>query len=153
MKSNTTIYFAAPLFTQAEWQWNELLAKILERNNFNVILPQSRANKMLNGKIKFDPLKLFLGNIEDIKRANVVLAILDQPDPDSGTCWECGYAYNLGRPIVGLRTDIRRSSDGPDTSVNLMLSLSCKKFIEVPLRKRNAVKWVANEVAKAIRNL
>jgi nucleoside 2-deoxyribosyltransferase len=153
MKTKTLLYFAAPLFTQAEWQWNAVLAQQLQRHKFQIILPQARAEPMLDNKVRFDPRVLFEGNVHDVERSDFFFAVLDQADPDSGTCWECGYAYKLGKPIIGLRTDIRRSSDGPEITTNLMLVLSCAKFIEVPIGKRSDVAWVSREIAKAIRSL
>lgn len=33
------IYFAGPLFTQAECQWNERIASLLEQDGIEVLLP------------------------------------------------------------------------------------------------------------------
>ena len=60
-------------------------------------------------------------NAELIRRAAGVLAILDGEDVDSGTAAEIGYAAALGRPIVGLRTDLRPSGDNEATLVNLQV--------------------------------
>ncbi len=144
------LYFAAPLFTQAEWQWNLRLAEKLSQLNIEVVLPQKRAEPMLFGSEVFDSGTLFTDNVEEIEKADVVLAILDQADPDSGTCWECGYAYKSGRPIIGLRTDIRKSGDDPTSGVNLMLSMSCTKFLLVPWNERDDLTWVANQLAKLV---
>lgn len=147
----TRVYIAAPLFTQAEWQWNAVFAAALRTLGFEVILPQERAESMLSGKKAFDPGELFTGNLSDIERADVLVAVLDGPDPDSGTCWECGYAYKTGRVVVGLRTDIRAGGDDANTAVNLMLSSSCAELVVVPLSKRDDVAWVSDQVAHAIR--
>ncbi len=147
MPKKIRAYFAAPLFTQAEWQWNLRLAKELRKLKINVILPQDRAEPMLNGKEQFDPGVLFGANVSEIDNCDVVLAVFDHPDPDSGTCWECGYAYKAGRPIVGLRTDLRPGGDDPKRPVNLMLSLSCKEFLAVPLDKRDDLLFIARHVA------
>jgi nucleoside 2-deoxyribosyltransferase len=144
------IYFAAPLFTQGEWQWNLLLTEKLRGLGFDVVLPQDRAKPMLYGTEGFDPKVLFEENKKEIDGAKVVLAILDQPDPDSGTCWECGYAFKAGLPVVGLRTDIRSAGDDPEAGVNLMLSQSCKKLLTVPLDKRDDLTWVAQQLAELI---
>lgn len=80
-----------------------------------------------------------------------MLAVLDQLDPDSGTAWECGYAYAVGIPIFGLRTDLRRSTEGGPESVNLMLARSCTAFIEVPPQRRSDIGWVARQVCLKIR--
>jgi nucleoside 2-deoxyribosyltransferase len=42
-----------------------------------------------------------------IGRADVVLAILDGPDVDSGTAAEIGWAAAHGKPVVGWRSDFR----------------------------------------------
>jgi nucleoside 2-deoxyribosyltransferase len=146
----TSIYFAAPLFTQAEWQWNQRLATELQTRGLNITLPQSSAYPMLKGEERFDAQNLFQSNLAALEATDIVLAVLDQADPDSGTSWECGYAFKAGRPIIGLRTDIRGGGDTPEGSVNLMLLRSCKEFINVPLSKRDDVEWIASEVINAI---
>jgi nucleoside 2-deoxyribosyltransferase len=153
MTEKIRVYFAAPLFTQAEWQWNSRLALELRGLNLDVILPQASAEPMLKGTEEFDAQALFVGNISQIDEADIVLAVLDQADPDSGTCWECGYAYKAGRPIVGLRTDLRRLGDDPAASVNLMLSRSCVALLEVPFKERDNLQWVAHKVAELIHRL
>ena len=60
-------------------------------------------------------------NAELIRSAAGMLAILDGDDVDSGTTAEIGYAAALGRPIVGLRTDLRVTGDNEATLVNLQV--------------------------------
>jgi nucleoside 2-deoxyribosyltransferase len=146
------LYFAAPLFTQAEWQWNERLRDELVKRGLDVILPQDRQKPMLDGSDPFDPQALFDHNVSSIEAANGILAVLDQADPDSGTCWECGYAYHRGLPIIGLQTDLRIIGDDPGASTNLMLSRSCRVLIRVPPRMRDDVAWIAQRVAEAVRS-
>jgi nucleoside 2-deoxyribosyltransferase len=146
------IYFAGPLFTQAEWRWNERLAEQLESHGLDVILPQRRAEPMLCGDEPFDAKLLFRENVKGIESAAVVVAILDGADPDSGTCWECGYAYKLGRPIVGVRTDIRAGGDDPEIAVNLMLSVCATVVIAAPMGERRDVAWVADRIADAVQS-
>jgi nucleoside 2-deoxyribosyltransferase len=145
-----SLYFAAPLFTQAEWQWNDRLTAELVRLGMNVVLPQVRAFPMLKGEEKFDAQTLFTENFAALEDADVLLAVLDQPDPDSGTCWECGYAFKIGCPVIGLRTDIRGGGDAPGASVNLMLCQSSTEFIDVPFGERDDVGSVAVRVADAV---
>lgn len=153
MPGKTRIYFAAPLFTQAEWQWNSRLADALRELGMNIILPQKKAEPMLKGEKPFDADRLFSLNTSEIENADIVLAILDQADPDSGTCWECGYAYKAGRPIVGLRTDFRAAGDDSERPVNLMLGRSCKGFVAVPRHKVDDLAYVAEQVATVIREV
>ncbi len=48
--------------------------------------------------------EIYRHNIALIARADVVLANLDAfrgAEPDSGTCFEAGYAVALGKPVIG----------------------------------------------------
>jgi nucleoside 2-deoxyribosyltransferase len=60
-------------------------------------------------------------NEDAIRRADGMLAVLDGTDVDSGTASEIGFAFALGRPIVGLRTDLRHSGDNEAAVVNLQV--------------------------------
>ena len=53
---------------------------------------------------------IYRANLEQIRRADAVLARLDPfrgAEPDSGTCFEVGYAVALGKPVVGYLADAR----------------------------------------------
>ncbi len=47
--------------------------------------------------------------------------MLDGSDVDSGTAAEIGFAAALGKPIIGLRLDTRRTGDNDGTVVNLQV--------------------------------
>lgn len=61
-------------------------------------------------------------NVTELKDADVVLAILDGADVDSGVAAEIGYASAIRKPVVGLRTDARASSDSSGHVVNLQVA-------------------------------
>jgi nucleoside 2-deoxyribosyltransferase len=56
-----------------------------------------------------------------IDRSDIVFAILDGVDVDSGTASEIGYAYAKGKPILGYRGDFRLSADNEGSIVNLQV--------------------------------
>jgi nucleoside 2-deoxyribosyltransferase len=150
-KPNASVYIAGPLFTQSEWQWNESLASHLREMGFEIVLPQERAVPMLQSKESFSGRALFTDNIAAIDRAQLVVAVLDGADADSGTSWECGYAFKAGRPIIGLRTDLRAGGDDSQAGMNLMLSNSCSQIVAVPQSKQSDIVWLTERVAGAIR--
>ena len=122
----TKIYLAGPLFSLAERDFNILFAQMIESRmkDVEVILPQERASKFLaldNGmKMIFeDCLKM-------VDEADIMVAVLDGPDADSGTSVELGYAYSVKTPIIGVRTDFRISED---KGLNLMLSNICSSLV------------------------
>src|SRR6185312_13858626 len=60
-------------------------------------------------------------NADNIRACDGVVAILDGVDVDSGTASEIGFAFALGKRIVGLRTDFRLAGDNPGSIVNLQV--------------------------------
>jgi len=111
------VYFAGPLFTTAEREFNERVAARLRELGHEVWLPQEIEQR---GKSARD---IFLKDVEGIDEADVVVANMDGPDPDSGTCWECGYAYGK-KPIIVYRTDFRAAEEPGKALFNLMLTES-----------------------------
>ncbi|MHC4480430.1 MAG: nucleoside 2-deoxyribosyltransferase [Planctomycetota bacterium] len=121
------IYLSGPLFTQVERRWNRLLAAGLEERiaGAEVILPQDfKFGQSYNDPRDFP--KIFQACIEGVREADVMVAVLDGPDVDSGTALEMGVAYERGIPIIGVRTDYRESQD---RGVNLVAAGACAQIL------------------------
>jgi nucleoside 2-deoxyribosyltransferase len=56
-----------------------------------------------------------------IDRADALMGVVDGMEPDSGTCWEMGYAVGRGLPVYALRTDFRSAGDFGGLPFNLQL--------------------------------
>jgi nucleoside 2-deoxyribosyltransferase len=56
-----------------------------------------------------------------IREADLLLAVLDGMEPDSGTVAELGFAAALGKTVYGLRTDLRDAGDFPGVPLNLQV--------------------------------
>ncbi len=107
------VYLAAPLFSEAERTYNNLVVAILKEHFFDVHLPQECGDSSDHTTV------IFTENLAALSEADVVVAIIDGADADSGTAWEMGYAYAQGIPVIALRTDFRKA--GVSERVNLML--------------------------------
>ena len=119
--SRYRVYLAAPLFSEAERSYNSRIAALLRENLFDVCLPQDAGDdSAARGNDIHE--RLFARNVHALERADIVVAIIDGADADSGTAWEMGYAHALGKPIIALRTDFR--CVGASEKVNLMLEQS-----------------------------
>jgi nucleoside 2-deoxyribosyltransferase len=129
-KAAVKIYLAGPLFTIAEKNFNATLARFLEDHGFDVWLPQEHEPRRNTARA------IFQLDVEAIDLADVVVACMDGPDPDSGTSWECGYAFAKRKPIVCYRTDFRISGDAKGVPYNLMLSESATSRFEVSLKTK-----------------
>lgn len=143
----TKIYLAGPLFTLAEQNFNAALARFLESEGYEVWLPQEHEPRRKTARAIFEM------DVEALDWADIIVACMDGPDPDSGTAWECGYAYATGKPIVCYRTDFRISGDTKGAPYNLMLSASATARLEVPFRTKptDFHKRLLNEIRKALR--
>lgn len=121
------IYLAGPLFTSPERDWNDGLAARLTAGGHDVYLPQAHPALERTGRA------IFLNDLEGLDWADGVVAIMDGPDPDSGTAWECGFAYARGKPVVLFRSDFRGSGDARDIPYNAMLIGAADAHIELQL--------------------
>jgi len=76
----------------------------------------------------FHEVNLGIGakNEDLIRPVDLLVGVLDGVDVDSGTAAEMGFAYGLGKPVFGLRTDWRVTGDNEAAGVNLQL----RYFIE-----------------------
>jgi len=115
-----TVYLAAPLFSEAECDFNRKLRDELISAGFIVFLPQEDSN---NVKDMLDRQKIiFNKNLKGIENSDIIVAVIDGADVDSGTAWEIGFAFAKGKPVIGLRTDFRTL--GIEGTVNLMIERS-----------------------------
>ena len=123
------IYLAEAVFTLAERRFNEELTGELERlcPSLQVFFPQ-RYDKDFQGTSDLFR-RLFACLMGALDNCDVVVAILDGSDADSGTSFEMGYARGRGKRVIGVRTDFRGSADH---AVNLMLSNACSDLVMEP---------------------
>jgi nucleoside 2-deoxyribosyltransferase/predicted secreted protein len=121
--SQYRVYLAAPLFSEAEREFNAATAKFLREHCYEVYLPQDTGDDRA-GRHRSENEEIFQANTRELDRSDIVVACIDGADADSGTSWEMGYAYARGTPVIAYRTDFRRV--GAHEHVNLMLEESAK---------------------------
>lgn len=117
------VYLAAPLFSEAERNFNASVARLLEANLFDVHLPQASGDDS-GVRDAREQERLFASNKTALDQSDIIVAIIDGADADSGTAWEMGYAFATGKTVIALRTDFRRVGD--HEQVNLMLERSAR---------------------------
>jgi len=100
MKKYLHIYFAGPLFSEAEKQFNLSLTAKLEKVGYKVFLPQRdgvERNKPPFSKLSKAKRRLVLFELDTTKIAEseIFFFILDGRVPDEGACVELGIAWSL----------------------------------------------------------
>ena len=141
------VYLAAPLFSQVERRWNRELARLLAERvaGLEVILPQDfRIGGRYNDRSRLG--ELFQKCISALKSADVVVAVLDGADTDSGVAFEMGFAYASGIPVVGVRTDFRQSQE---RGVNIMCYRPCAAYV-CQMSFNESIEDLAEEVARKV---
>lgn len=109
-KTDKRIYFAGPMFSQGEKDFNLKLVKVLEDHGYEVFLPQRDGIEaaLLEGKTAEEKLKIiFEKDVNEITKADILVMLIDGRVPDEGACIELGIAYAQGKRCYGLKTDTR----------------------------------------------
>jgi nucleoside 2-deoxyribosyltransferase len=107
-----TLYFAAPLFSDAERAFNERVVSQLSLF-FDIYLPQEHGGLLVDMVAKgMSPNHassvVFTLDIAALKKCNFLLIVLDGRAVDEGAAFELGYAHAIGKICYGLQTDPRR---------------------------------------------
>ena len=124
MSSNSprTIYLASPYGFSA--QWKRLLlpefVEALEALGLVVWKPFAR-----NGQVNLaEPgwaYRVAQRDLQDVRDADSLFAIVNGTPPDEGVMVELGAAIALGKPTFLFRDDFRRCTDSEQYPLNLML--------------------------------
>src|SRR3712207_3531146 len=133
------IYFAGPLFPEAEKRFNLRLSERLEEGGFRVFLPQrdgmegtkppyNRVDREESHRamLELDKQRIF--------EADVFLFVLDGRMPDEGACVELGLAHahralaGSEKLIAGLHTDERSAFVG--SKLNPMVGVPLDDVVE-----------------------
>ena len=137
-------YLSAPLFSIAEREFNKTFARYLQSRvpGLHIILPQVDAEP--KAEATNFAAQVYQNCLTLLNKADLVIAILEGSDADSGTCVEMGYAAAQGIPIIGVRTDFRASQD---RGVNRMVSQACTELVSMTTE---SIEYLADAVSAAI---
>lgn len=120
-----TVYLAGALFSEAERTFNKKLQQMISDIGFSVFLPQEDAQDAAADR---KSESIFNKCLSGLQKSDLIVAVLDGSDTDSGTAWELGYAHAQGKPVIGIRTDFRVQT--PEERVNLMLQESLVVLVD-----------------------
>ena len=117
------VYFAGPMFNQAEKEFNLKITKVLEDCGYQVFLPQRDGIEAakLEGKTEEELVKMiFALDAGEVRKADIVFMNIDGRVPDEGASVELGIAYGIGKRCYGFKTDTRAVEFGLE--MNPMIS-------------------------------
>lgn len=118
------VYFAGPLFTWGEREQNKQIVTALRKLGYAVFLPQETEQRDMSAR------SVFNSDVTGMDWADVIVACIDGPDPDSGTSFELGYMFAKGKRSVLFRSDFRSAcAEGLGCMVNLMLAVPAERQV------------------------
>ncbi len=148
MVGRVSIYLAAPLFNRREREHNTELASRLESVGAEVFLPQRDGALLANMLAAGVPQtvaerRVYLQDTEAMKKASLLIAVLDGAVVDDGVAFEIGFMTAQGKVCVGLQTDVRRALPSGN---NPMIGQSMTVIVG---NEDELVAWVAQAVRAA----
>jgi len=123
------IYFAGPMFANADLRYNEYLVKEIRALNPNteVYLPQE--NNAINDKAAYADSKMIaLADTERVLESDLLVAVLDGLTIDPGVASEIGVAYAKGIPVVALYSDTRQQGADNDKKLAALQETAENQF-------------------------
>lgn len=98
--NNLNIYLASPFFTENELEYVAKAETILRNRNFDVYSPREHEIRDKEAGTPEWSKAIFEEDRVAIDKCDVVVLLYHGGYSDSGTAWECGYAYGTGKPVV-----------------------------------------------------
>ena len=115
------IYIAGPFFNKTEIKNIEYAERILREKGLSFFSPMRHEERDETPGTPAWARKLFEMDREAIEDCDAVLVLYYGNYSDTGTAWECGYAYAKGKPVILVHA-------GGDDS-NLMMHCGCRTNI------------------------
>lgn len=106
------VYLANSLFSEADRDFNIKLATKIRETSKSIDLYVPQENMEINDKSKVVTAQdIADGDMKHLIESDVLVAVIDGVEIDSGVAAEIGAFYMTGKPIYALCTDIRTNTD------------------------------------------
>lgn len=122
MSDEPTIYLAGPWFTEGQPERLAKIEKLMDELELTYYSPRLDGIDLTPDATEADRNAVFTDNVDHLKRAKLVVAVVD--GFDTGTIWQTGTAYGLDIPVAYYSETLA------DGTFNVMLAKSGKAVIE-----------------------
>jgi len=97
------IYIAGPLCEKENRDFLEQIDKICKDLGFETFLPHRDCGLYEGDENKINEISD--RDLEEIKKCEIMIGVLNGIYIGAGTAWEMGYAQAIGKKVIGLKTD------------------------------------------------
>lgn len=151
-------YLANGLFSLGDRYVNEQLAKAIRQAVPGIELYVPQENDAINDKTAYaDSTSIAEADLSMLQQSDVLIAVLDGVEIDSGVAAEIGAFSMLNRPIVGLFTDVRQQGRDNEKKIHALIAdgvenqFVYRNLFVVGLIKRYGV--IATSIEEAVKAL
>ncbi len=151
------IYYASPLFSEMELQYNRYLTdKIKEAYpDVEMYIPQEQGD--INDKNAYaDSVMIAKYDTDALLASDLMVAVLDGAIIDVGVATEIGVAYQAGIPVVGLYTDSRQEGATNTQKITALQEVAESQFSYINLYTVGLVKTngiIVNNTDDLLKNI
>lgn len=128
------IYFASPLFSEMELQYNAYVVGELRKHypELDIFLPQEQME--INDKSGYADSKMIAKlDTDALLASDLIIAVIDGISIDAGVASEIGVAYQAGIPVLGLYTDSRQQGADNEKKLAALHDVAESQFSYVNL--------------------
>ena len=139
-------YLANGLFSIGDRYVNEVLAKAIRQAVPSIDLYVPQENDAINDKSSFaDSLAIAEADLASLQQSDVLIAVIDGVEIDSGVAAEIGAFSSFNRPIIALYSDVRQQGRDNAKKIDALIAdgtenqFIYRNLFVVGLIKRNGV--------------
>lgn len=99
-KQKTMIYIASPFFNEEELKNVRDTEKVLTERGYEIYSPRLHDDQEHAFQSPEWNTATFRLDLQGIDASDAVLVLFYGNYSDTGTAWECGYAYAKGKPVI-----------------------------------------------------
>ena len=151
-------YLANGLFSIGDRLVNELLAKEIRKELPGIELYVPQENDAINDKQAYaNSLAIADADMEKLQESDVLIAVLDGIEIDSGVAAEIGVFSTYNRPIIALFSDVRQLGRDNQQKVNALIAdgtenqFIYRNLFVIGLIKRNGV--IVSTISEAVESV
>lgn len=154
-------YLANGLFSIGDRYVNEVLAKAIREAVPGIDLYVPQENDAINDKSNYaDSLAIAKADLNSLKESDVLIAVIDGVEIDSGVAAEIGAFSMLNRPIVALFSDVRQLGRDNQQKIDALIADGVENqfiyrnlFVIGLLKQNGTIVQTIDEVAAAVKRI
>ena len=134
------VYLASPFFNEKENKIYEQVITEFRSEGHEVFVPKEHT--IPNGWEMSNAVwaeNVFAVDILGIQKCDVVVVLNFGMYSDSGTAWECGYAYALGKKVINVLC-------GDDNTYSLMMLNGCNTYVKIDSIFEDFLESIVDEI-------